>query len=139
MSGVSVIPGVLKRGVTIAVVDNVMYRSGVHCLVNLSVRHFGRRFMRVTVDDGGFHGHVSEAAGRFGADLTETFGGRLAGVSCVSRFHGHVSEAAGRFEADLTETFGGRLATLSLSLLIGTVATNTRPSVCRAESGLLFA
>ena len=57
-----------------------------------------------------FHGHVSEAAGRFGADLTETFGGRLAGVSCVSRFHGHVSEAAGRFGADLMETFGGRLA-----------------------------
>ena len=69
--------------------------------------------MRVTVDDGGFRGHVSESAGRFGANLTATFCGRLAGVSCVSRFRGHVSESAGRFGADLTETFCGRSAGVS--------------------------
>ena len=41
--------------------------------------------MRVTVD-GGFQRYVSGAAGRVMADLTETFGGPLAGsVSCVSR------------------------------------------------------
>ena len=40
--------------------------------------------MRITVD-GGFHRLVSGAAGRVGADLTETSGGQLAGVSCVSQ------------------------------------------------------
>ena len=40
--------------------------------------------MRVTVDSR-FHRHVSGAAGRVVADLTETSGGQLAGVSCASR------------------------------------------------------